>query len=175
MSLLNVSGIRCRLGHRWVLDGLDFSVNEGEIFALLGPNGAGKSTAFRIIAGLQRKFLGEITFLQKPLHGPLWKRAQLGIGYLPQQSVGLWKLSVAENISIPLRVGGGKDPIALLKMVGLEKHADQRAESLSGGERRRMELARCLALKPQLMILDEPFAGLDPLAVEHLTIVTCSV
>ena len=171
MSLLCVQGLRCRFRHRWVLDGLEFSVNEGEIFALLGPNGAGKSTAFRILVGLEDRYQGQLSYRGKPLLGALWQRARLGIGYLPQQSVALWKLSVAENILIPLRQKGKSDPGPLLQLVGLEDMAQAKAEQLSGGERRRMELARCLALEPQLMVLDEPFAALDPLAIEQFSAV----
>ena len=169
VSLLRVEGLFCQYGSQPIIDDVSFAVESGEIFALLGPNGAGKSTTFRVLAGLEHKYKGSIFFAEQALVGPLWKRARLGLGYLPQKSVALWKLTVAENVLIPLRQKGENNPQGLLTQVGLSKHLHRKACELSGGEIRRLELARCLALQPRLMILDEPFAALDPLAVEQFS------
>ena len=157
-------------GHRIVSD-LSFSVFQGEIFALLGPNGAGKSSTFRIIAGLESDYKGTLSFMGKRLIGPLWKRVRIGLGYLPQKSVAFWQLSVWHNIWVAVnrRRGERQEVDELIDIVGLQSQASVLAKNLSGGECRRMELARCLALQPKLLLLDEPFAGLDPISISQIS------
>jgi len=162
-------------GKRMVVKGVSLSVNQGEIVGLLGPNGAGKTTTFYMVVGFikpneGRVFLDgdEITDL------PMYKRAQRGIGYLPQEPSVFRKLSVEDNIKAVLEMMpySKEDQRARLEQLigefSLEKVRKSRGDTLSGGERRRTEIARALATDPKFILLDEPFAGIDPIAVEDI-------
>ena len=162
-------------GGRVVVDGVNISVDREEIVGLLGPNGAGKSTTFHSIVGFTVPDGGEILLDGENITGlPMYRRAQMGIGYLPQETSIFRKLSVAENIRAILETRGlDRAQIAerqhtLLAELDLVERADQRADTLSGGETRRVEIARALASEPRYMLLDEPFAGIDPRTVEDI-------
>lgn len=163
--------VRIYRGRR-VVDGVDLQVEPGEIVGLLGPNGAGKTTCFRMITGLERPDLGQVQLDDQDLGRlPLWRRVRLGLGYLPQESSVFRKLSARQNLAVALE-GQPDGPSAeeLLAEAGLSQVADSPAGTLSGGERRRLEIARCLALRPRVVLLDEPFAGVDPVAVADLQV-----
>jgi len=162
-------------GGRVVVDGVNISVDREEIVGLLGPNGAGKSTTFHSIVGFTVPDGGEILLDGENITGlPMYRRAQMGIGYLPQETSIFRKLSVAENIRAILETRGldraqmAERQHALLAELDLVERADQRADTLSGGETRRVEIARALASEPRYMLLDEPFAGIDPRTVEDI-------
>jgi len=162
-------------GGRVVVDGVNISVDREEIVGLLGPNGAGKSTTFHSIVGFTVPDGGEILLDGENITGlPMYRRAQMGIGYLPQETSIFRKLSVAENIRAILETRGldraqmAERLDALLAELDLVERADQRADTLSGGETRRVEIARALASEPRYMLLDEPFAGIDPRTVEDI-------
>lgn len=164
-----------RYGGRMVVAGVNISVDPGEVVGLLGPNGAGKSTTFHSIVGFAAPDGGEILLDGAPITGlPMFRRAQMGIGYLPQETSIFRKLSVAQNIRAVLETQGlAKAEIAareqvLLAELNLSERAAQRADTLSGGETRRVEIARALACAPRYMLLDEPFAGIDPRTVEDI-------
>ena len=164
-----------RYGGRMVVAGVNISVDPGEVVGLLGPNGAGKSTTFHSIVGFAAPDGGEILLDGVPITGlPMFRRAQMGIGYLPQETSIFRKLSVAQNIRAVLETQGlAKAEIAareqaLLAELNLSDRAAQRADTLSGGETRRVEIARALACAPRYMLLDEPFAGIDPRTVEDI-------
>ena len=172
MSLLTASGLRKRYKTRTVVHDVSFEVMPGEVAGLLGPNGAGKTTCFYMIVGLVRSDGGEIHLSGKRItHLPIHARARLGLSYLPQEMSVFRKLTVAENIRAVLELQGLEEKqIAqrldeLLVELGLSHLRDNTAISLSGGERRRCEIARALATSPRLILLDEPFAGVDPIAV----------
>ena len=172
MSLLKVAGLQKRYKARTVVHDVGFEVGSGEVVGLLGPNGAGKTTCFYMIVGLVRADDGEITLDDQRLtHLPIHARARLGLSYLPQEMSVFRKLSVADNIKAVLELQGlDKDEIAtrlerLLEELGIAHLRDNTSISLSGGERRRCEIARALANSPRLILLDEPFAGVDPIAV----------
>jgi lipopolysaccharide export system ATP-binding protein len=172
--LLEAKGIGCSLGGRVILSGLDLRLEAGTCLALLGPNGAGKSTAFSILAGSRRPSKGAVYLEGKDLAGiPLWRRVRMGLGYVPQRSVGFPSLTLRENLNPALESAGGNSAEldALLERLGLLGSAGVRMNKLSGGERRKMEIARCLISHPRCILLDEPFAGLDPLSLKEL----CSV
>ncbi len=168
--LLEANDLRVRLGGRDVVAGVDLVVRAGEVVGLLGPNGAGKTTCFRVLAGLLSAQSGTVRLAGRLLDGlPLWRRAQAGLGYLPQRPSVFRDLSVRDNVRLAEEGRGGPSLVPdLLAELGLATLADARAGSLSGGERRRLEIARCLATRPTLVLLDEPFAGVDPVAVEGL-------
>ena len=160
---------------RRVVNGVSLEVGEGKVVGLLGPNGAGKTTTFHLIVGLisqqqGRIFLGDTEMT----HLPMYRRARSGIGYLSQEPSVFRKLRVKENILAVLEVLGmgrrerGERADELLEELGLSQLAGQRADRLSGGETRRLEIARALAREPKFMLLDEPFAGIDPKAVEDI-------
>ena len=164
-----------KYGTRTVVQGVSFDVSQGEIVGLLGPNGAGKTTSFYMTTGLVtpnagRIFLGddEITDF------PVFKRAHAGIGYLAQEDSVFRKMSVEDNIASVLEMTGKsreeqRDMLeSLIKEFRLEKVRKNNGDRLSGGERRRTEIARCLAIDPKFIMLDEPFAGVDPIAVEDI-------
>lgn len=160
---------------RTVVDGVSLHVNQGEIVGLLGPNGAGKTTTFRMVVGLIRADGGQIFFRGKEISKlPMYVRARLGIGYLPQEATVFAKLSVRDNIEIVLEASrlSRKERRAkiqqLLEDMNLQHLATSKAGSLSGGERRRLEVARTLAISPALIMLDEPFAAIDPKLIEGL-------
>ncbi len=170
MKLLEVKNLSKRYNGRTVVNGLSFDVNPGEIVGLLGPNGAGKTTAFYMTVGLISPDEGEVFFKQQNVtHLPIHKRAQLGFGYLAQEPSVFRSLTVEENILCILETLPLKNPRPrldqLLKELHLEHLRTKKAASLSGGERRRLEITRALVTEPSLLLLDEPFANIDPLAV----------
>lgn len=168
---LVADGLCKSFGPRTVVRDVSLAVEPGEVVGLLGPNGAGKTTCFRIITGMLQPDAGTVSLMGVVLgRQPLWRRVRAGLGYLPQESTGFRMLSVRENLLIPLqaRRQGVAEADALMDRVGLTHVAQTMAGHLSGGERRRLEIARCLAGKPSVMLLDEPFAGVDPVAVAEL-------
>jgi lipopolysaccharide export system ATP-binding protein len=172
MSLLRVGSLRKRYKARTVVHDVSFQVGSGEVVGLLGPNGAGKTTCFYMIVGLVRADGGSIHLDGTALtHLPMHRRARLGLSYLPQENSVFRKLTVAENIMAVLELqkldkkGREQRLDALLDELNIAHLRDASAQSLSGGERRRVEIARALATEPRLILLDEPFAGVDPIAV----------
>ncbi len=172
MSLLKVTGLNKRYKTRTVVHDVGFEVGSGEVVGLLGPNGAGKTTCFYMIVGLVRADGGAVTLDDADLtHLPIHSRARLGLSYLPQEMSVFRKLSVADNVRAVLELQGhDRERIearleTLLEDLGIAHLRDHAAISLSGGERRRCEIARALATNPRLILLDEPFAGVDPIAV----------
>lgn len=160
---------------RRVVDEVSVSVEQGEIVGLLGPNGAGKTTTFYMIVGLITPYEGKIMLDDEEItREPVYKRARMGIGYLAQEASVFRKLSVEDNIKAVLEMsklsrGEQKDRVeSLLTEFGLLKIRKSLGIQLSGGERRRTEIARALALNPNFILLDEPFAGVDPIAVEDI-------
>ncbi|MDB3999946.1 LPS export ABC transporter ATP-binding protein [Schleiferiaceae bacterium] len=160
---------------RTVVNDVSFEVNQGEIVGLLGPNGAGKTTSFYTVVGLIRPYSGEVLLDGRSIQKmPMFKRAQLGIGYLAQEASVFRKLSVEDNIKGVLEMtklskSAQADRLEeLLEEFGLVHIRATRGDLLSGGERRRTEIARALATKPKFILLDEPFAGVDPIAVEDI-------
>ncbi len=161
--------------NRAVVDHVSFEVEQGEIVGLLGPNGAGKTTSFYMIVGLIKANEGRIFLDNKDITSlPVYKRARLGIGYLAQEASVFRKLSVEDNIRAVLEMSAfsreeQKERLeTLIREFGLTKIRKSLGIQLSGGERRRTEIARALALKPNFILLDEPFAGVDPIAVEDI-------
>jgi lipopolysaccharide export system ATP-binding protein len=173
--VLETRDLSKRYGSRVVVAGVSISVDPGEVVGLLGPNGAGKSTTFHSIVGFAVPDGGTILLDGEEITElPMYRRAQMGIGYLPQETSIFRRLSVAQNIRAVLEIRGlTKNEIAereeeLLAELNLEDRAEQRADTLSGGETRRVEIARALACEPRYMLLDEPFAGIDPRTVEDI-------
>ena len=162
-------------GNRTVVNNVSFQVEQGEIVGLLGPNGAGKTTSFYQVVGLVKPDKGEV-FLNdiNITKVPMYKRAQMGIGYLPQEASVFRKLSVEDNVMAVLEMrkltkGERKAKLeSLLDEFHLQHVRKNNGDSLSGGERRRTEIARALAVDPKFILLDEPFAGVDPIAVEDI-------
>ena len=172
MSLLRVAGLRKKYKSRTVVHDVGFEVGSGEVVGLLGPNGAGKTTCFYMIVGLVAADGGEISLDGKGItHAPIHARARLGLSYLPQEMSVFRKLTVEENIRAVLELQSLSSTDIqtrldeLLDELGITHLRDSTAISLSGGERRRCEIARALATSPRLILLDEPFAGVDPIAV----------
>lgn len=160
---------------RTVVNQVGIRVNEGEIVGLLGPNGAGKTTTFYMIVGLVQPDQGVIQFKQADVTKlPMYRRARMGMGYLAQEPSVFRKLSVEENImaileTLPLSSADRRQRLqALLDDLGISALAQQKAFTLSGGERRRLEIARALVTDPAMLLLDEPFSGVDPLAVNDV-------
>jgi lipopolysaccharide export system ATP-binding protein len=173
--MLEAKNIVKKYGRRTVVKGVSLHVNRGEIVGLLGPNGAGKTTSFYMIVGLVKPNSGKILLDDRIITSePMYKRAQLGIGYLPQEASVFRKLSVEDNIKAILEMGPlSKTEQAeklerLLDEFGLGHVRKSSGDVLSGGERRRTEIARALATDPHFILLDEPFAGVDPIAVEDI-------
>ena len=168
---LSAQGIRKGYGGRLVVSDVSIEVCPGEVVGLLGPNGAGKTTSFYMIVGLVRPDAGRIFIGDRdvtPL--PLYARARAGIGYLPQEPSVFRSLTVRENIDLVWEeTGRPKDTTdALLEQFGITHIADTKGYALSGGERRRVEIARALTLSPRFILLDEPFSGIDPIAVNDI-------
>ena len=162
-------------GARTVVDGISLKASCGECVGLLGPNGAGKTTTFYMLVGLVRPDGGRVLFRGKDVtHLPVYRRARIGLGYLAQEASVFRKLSVRDNLravleTMPLSRAEQKARLEeLLEALGLTKVAKQMAYTLSGGERRKLEIARALVRKPAILMLDEPFAGVDPLAVDDI-------
>lgn len=175
MPLLECTGLVKQYPSKRAVDGVSFHVEPGEIVGLLGPNGAGKSTSFSMAVGLISPTQGRVVFDGVDVtRWPLYKRAQRGMGYLPQKDSVFGKLSVEQNLYAVLEFQpkSYRDRMAradeLLEMFGLIDKRTQLASTLSGGERRRLELARCLASDPKLILLDEPFPGIDPVTIHSI-------
>ena len=175
MIILRSDNLVKRYKQRTVVDQVSISVQQGEIVGLLGPNGAGKTTSFYMLVGLIRPNEGKIYLDDKDITNvPMYKRAQLGIGYLAQEASVFRKLSVEDNIKSVLEMTKLKKDQqhekleSLLDEFGLQRIRKSRGDLLSGGERRRTEIARALAVDPKFILLDEPFAGVDPIAVEDI-------
>ena len=173
MTQLVATGLTKSYRSRCVVDGVSMEVSEGEVVGLLGPNGAGKTTAFYMIVGLIPCDRGRIMLDDTDLTGlPLHKRAQLGLGYLPQEASIFRKLTVEQNITAILELRADLDRASresqleeLLEDLHIAPVRNSMGISLSGGERRRVEIARALAARPRFILLDEPFAGVDPISV----------
>lgn len=153
-----------------MVDGVSLHVAPGEVLGLLGPNGAGKTTIFRILCGVESADEGEVWLGATRLDAlPLHKRARLGLGYLPQEDTLFRDLTVFGNVALAVEVSRSRhDPTDLLTQAGIAELATRRVDALSGGERRRLQIARLLAIRPRVLLLDEPFAGVDPIAVAGL-------
>lgn len=173
MTLLTTVSLQKTYNKRRVVDGVSLRMQSGEIVGLLGPNGAGKTTSFYMIVGLIRPDEGDIFMDDQPItQMPMHIRARLGVGYLPQEPSIFRKLSVADNLRAVLELRGdltrGQAELRieeLLEEFSVAHLRNQPAIGLSGGERRRVEIARALACEPRFMLLDEPFAGVDPLSI----------
>ena len=172
---LRAEGLIKRYGKRTVVNDVSFSVKQGEIVGLLGPNGAGKTTSFYMTTGLVLPNGGHIYLGDSEVTDfPVYKRARLGIGYLAQEASVFRKMSVEDNILSVLEMTGRPRDYQLEKLESLIKEfrlgkvRKNKGDQLSGGERRRCEIARCLAIEPKFIMLDEPFAGVDPIAVEDI-------
>lgn len=160
---------------RRVVDGVSFHVSRGEVVGLLGRNGAGKTTSFDMVLGLVKPEKGRISMGDKNMTNlPIHERSRMGVGYLPQEASIFRKLSVNDNIRIILELTNvprrefDKRVKTLLEQFGLDHLGESIAVSLSGGERRRLELARCLASEPEFILLDEPFTGVDPISISDI-------
>lgn len=173
--VLRAEGLVKKYGKRTVVNGVSFDVKQGEIVGLLGPNGAGKTTSFYMTTGLVvpnggRCYLGDHDITEYPVY----KRAKLGIGYLAQEASVFRKMTVEDNIASVLEMTGRPAAYrrerleSLIEEFSLQKVRKNLGDRLSGGERRRTEIARCLAIDPKFVMLDEPFAGVDPIAVEDI-------
>jgi len=173
MNILHAKNLVKRFGRRQVVDHVSLSVNSGEVVGLLGPNGAGKTTSFYIMVGLITANEGQIYLNDQDItHTPMHIRARMGIGYLPQEASIFRKLTVVDNIMAIIETRSElnrKDKKFLLQTLlddlQIDHIRDNTGISLSGGERRRVEIARALATEPQFILLDEPFAGVDPISV----------
>jgi lipopolysaccharide export system ATP-binding protein len=174
--VLEVSGLAKRFGRKVAVDGVDFSMKTGQITGLLGPNGAGKTTVFYMIVGFLRPSAGVVYLDHHKLSAlPMYRRARLGIAYLPQEPSVFRKMTVEENVRAILETRPDLDRRRrketldrLLEEFGIADLRRQYAYTLSGGERRRTEIARALAIQPKFLLLDEPFAGIDPIAVHEI-------
>ena len=174
--ILEVKGLRKTYGRKVAVADVSFSMRTGQVTGLLGPNGAGKTTVFYMIVGFIKPSAGKVFLEEHEISKmPMFRRARLGVAYLPQEPSVFRKLSVAENILAVLETRADLDRVArkrrlaeLLAEFGIEAIARQPAYTLSGGERRRTEIARALAIDPKYLLLDEPFAGIDPIAVHEI-------
>jgi lipopolysaccharide export system ATP-binding protein len=176
MSVLKINSLYKQFGKKEVVRGVDFSMQTGEVLGLLGPNGAGKTTSFYMIVGFYRPTRGEV-FLNDTCitRLPMYKRARMGISYLPQEASVFRKLTVEQNIWAVLETRKDLSKAEkqykldeLISEFNIERIRKQPAFTLSGGERRRTEIARSLAIEPEFLLLDEPFAGIDPIAVSDI-------
>ncbi|WP_158755634.1 LPS export ABC transporter ATP-binding protein [Dyella sp. S184] len=174
--MLSAEGLQKSFKARKVVRDFAFSIREGEVVGLLGPNGAGKTTCFYMVVGLIEADAGRIQLDKQDITGlPMHARAKLGIGYLPQEASVFRRLSVSDNILAVLELREGlseqqrnSELESLLDELKISHIAGQKGVSLSGGERRRVEIARALAAQPRYMLLDEPFAGVDPISVGEI-------
>ncbi len=171
-ALLRGEGLTKSFGGRCVVNQISIEVHAGEIVGLLGPNGAGKTTSFHMLVGLQHPDAGRVLLNGEDVTQlPMYERARRGIGYLPQEASIFRKLTVEENIlcileTLQLAPAERAERLQqLLDELGIARLAKSKAQSLSGGERRRLEITRALVISPSFMLLDEPFAGIDPIAV----------
>ncbi|MFC1606450.1 LPS export ABC transporter ATP-binding protein [Candidatus Latescibacterota bacterium] len=174
-TVLRTDGLIKKFRKRVVVNGVSITINQREIVGLLGPNGAGKTTTFRMVVGIYKPNKGSIFIDDKKITGlPMYKRARLGINYLPQEPSIFRKMNVEDNImsilqTMKLRRKERRQRLEeLLEELGVEHVRKNMAYNLSGGERRRVEIARALVTKPKFILLDEPFAGIDPIAVEDI-------
>lgn len=172
---IRTEGLIKKYKNRAVVNDVSIELKQGEIVGLLGPNGAGKTTSFYMIVGLIKPYSGKIFLNNEEITDlPMYKRAQLGIAYLPQEASVFRQLTVEQNIKAILEFNGGskeqqRDKLEkLIAEFNIEKVRHNKGNNLSGGERRRTEIARCLASDPKFILLDEPFAGVDPIAVEDI-------
>ncbi|QDK36820.1 LPS export ABC transporter ATP-binding protein [Bdellovibrio sp. NC01] len=175
MSLLTIKEISKAFKKRKVVDGASFSVESGQVVGLLGPNGAGKTTSFYMVVGIIQPDTGEIDLDNEKITDlPMYKRARVGLSYLAQEPSIFRKLTVAENITVALEAhgySGAQRAEKLEQLIGdfrVDHIRDSYGYALSGGERRRVEIARALAGSPKFLLLDEPFAGIDPIAVADI-------
>jgi lipopolysaccharide export system ATP-binding protein len=181
--LLKAQGLCKTYGERKVVDNVCLEIGAGEIVGLLGPNGAGKTTSFYMVAGLVRPDVGSVMFAGKDVSGlPMHIRARLGMGYLPQEESIFRKLSVEENLMAILETRADltrkekkEKMMELLERFHITKLQKSQAIQLSGGEKRRLTIARALASNPKLLMLDEPFAGVDPIAVQDIQSIVASL
>lgn len=171
-AVLSATGLVKRYGEKTAVRGIDLEVRSAEVVGLLGPNGAGKTTTFNMMAGSVRPSEGEVFLGDEDITAlPMYRRARMGITYLPQEASIFRKLTVADNVGAILETvepnrARRKERLAeMLAELGLTEKASTKGADLSGGERRRVEITRALVLDPQFMMLDEPFAGVDPIAV----------
>lgn len=174
-TVLRTENLVKKYGNRTVVNNVSFNVKQGEIVGLLGPNGAGKTTSFYMTTGLVSPNSGRIFLDEKEITKyPVYKRARAGIGYLAQEASVFRKMTVEDNIAAVLEMTGKpleyqKEKLeSLISEFRLQKVRKNLGDRLSGGERRRTEIARCLAIDPKFIMLDEPFAGVDPIAVEDI-------
>jgi lipopolysaccharide export system ATP-binding protein len=175
MSVLKAVSVAKSYGGRRVVNGVSLVVQSGEVVGLLGPNGAGKTTTFHMMVGLVQPDEGQVLLNQDDLtQAPIYQRARAGISYLPQESSVFRRLTVVQNLlailqTLDLSSAEQKERAeALMKMLGVSHLATHKAFTLSGGERRRVEIARALVLSPFFLLLDEPFTGIDPIAVAEI-------
>lgn len=173
--VLRTDGLVKRFKKRTVVNGVSIHISQGEIVGLLGPNGAGKTTTFRMVVGILRPNAGRVFIDSREVtRSPMYKRARLGINYLPQEPSIFRKMTVEENIlsilqTMPYNRKRRKERLGeLLDELGVAYIRKSEAYTLSGGERRRVEIARALVTEPKFILLDEPFAGIDPIAVEDI-------
>ena len=179
MTILKVEGLIKRYGSRTVVDGVDFEVAEGEIVGLLGPNGAGKTTSFRMTCGMVAPNGGKVFLQGKDVTDwPMYRRAaEGGMGYLAQESSVFRSLSVEQNLTGMMELLGMDRPTRkarcdeLLQQFSITHIRKSKAGTLSGGERRRLEIARCLVSDPAIILLDEPFTGIDPVTIESILVI----
>lgn len=174
-ATMRAKGLRKVYRGRAVVDGVDLELHQGEVVGLLGPNGAGKTTSFYMIVGFISPDGGKVYIDDRDISRlPMYKRARLGIGYLPQESSIFRQLTVQDNVMAVLqsrkmsRADRNRRRDELLEMMGVTHIRKNKGYELSGGERRRVEIARALVTEPKFMLLDEPFAGIDPIAVADL-------
>jgi lipopolysaccharide export system ATP-binding protein len=170
VSGLAALGLRVQRGPHLLLESVSFHIHPGQIVGLLGPNGAGKTTTFRALTGLLPLAAGDVLLNGQPLKGPLHLRIRAGLGYLPQKPSLIEGLNVEQQLQVALEARGESTALAqeFLDRLGVGTLAKRSVTDLSGGEIRRVEIARCLATNPQVLLLDEPFAGLDPKAISTL-------
>lgn len=178
MTTLTGQNLAKRYGTRDVVRDINLDVHQGEVVGVLGPNGAGKTTTFYMLAGIVVPTRGQVLLDSVEItRWPLHKRARLGMSYLPQESSIFRKLTVRQNLQLILEYSGfsrdeqKRTADRLLDELGITRLADQLAAYLSGGERRRLEIARALIQNPKFILLDEPFAGIDPLAVDDIQVI----